>query len=186
MGVTAMDSHRPQHIPEHVGLAELADHIEQTHHVYLRQEMPRIAESLAGLSREFGPKLPWLAQLRDAFDLFQQDMLKHLLMEEQQIMPGCRALEQGLPACDHLGCQRSIRGPLKQMIAEHDTCGALLLRMHELAHGYAPPAADTPPAVAEVLAALSRLEQDTRRHVYKENCLLAVKAEQAETRLARG
>jgi regulator of cell morphogenesis and NO signaling len=180
-----MASQRPEQPADEVGLAELADHIEQTHHAYLRQEMPRIAGSLARLSGEFGPRLPWLVRLRDAFDLFQQDMIKHLVMEEQQIMPGCRALEQGLPACDHLGCQRSIRGPLKQMIAEHDTCGMMLLRMHELAQGYAPRAEPPPPAVVGVLETLARLEQDTRRHIYKENCLLAFKAEQAEASLLR-
>jgi iron-sulfur cluster repair protein YtfE (RIC family) len=69
------------------------------------------------------------------------------------------------------------------MIEQHDQCGMMLQRMAELTNQFAQAGADGPPAITEALSALSSMERDTRQHVYKENCLLAFRAEQAETSL---
>src|SRR5688572_25499828 len=48
-----------------MSLTHLADHIEQTHHAWLKREVPRLAAIAEKVARVHGPRHPALIEVRD-------------------------------------------------------------------------------------------------------------------------
>ncbi len=166
-----------------LSLSALADHIEQTHHVYLREELPRLDVMTEKVARVHGAREPRLTELREAFVALRDELLSHLVKEEQILFPLIRALEAPAVAALHHHCG-SIANPIARMELEHDHAGQALETMHDATDGYAPPAwaCNTYRAMLDGLA---RLEADLHQHVHKENNLLFPQALALETALAR-
>jgi len=162
-----------------MGLAELVDHLEATHHVYLKGVLGRLdglADKVAGVH---GERHPELTDVLTVFRELRADLEPHLMKEERVLFPMIRELAAAaeLPSF-HCG---TLRNPITMMGIEHDRAGELLARLRELTNGYAVP--DDGCASYEALySGLAALEADTHLHVHKENNLLfpaAVEAEQA-------
>jgi len=164
-----------------MGLAELADHIEQTHHAYLREELPRLDAMSRKVAAVHGDGEPRLNALREVFVGFRDELLSHMIKEEQILFPMIRELERAetLPAF-HCG---SVANPIRVMEHEHDGAGDALGRFRELTDGYSPPdwACNTFRALYD---ALRTLEANMHQHVHKENNVLFPKALARETALA--
>jgi regulator of cell morphogenesis and NO signaling len=161
-------------------LAELADHIEHTHHAYLKEELPRLDFIVHKVANRHGDHDPRLAELARTFAKFRADMELHMGKEEHVLFPMCRRLATAtaLPA-SHPG---RIDNPIAVMIAEHDDAGHDLRRMHDLTDGYTPPPTACN-SYRAMLEGLAHLERDTHRHVHKENSVLFPAAIDAERRL---
>lgn len=152
-----------------MSLAELADHIETTHHTYLRSELPRLDPMTEKVASAHGGKDPRLREVRETFRALATELTSHMKKEEQILFPIVRRLEAGESVQEVHG--GSIRDTIRQMEHEHDRAGAALKRLRELTDGYAPPewACNTYRAL---LDALSHLERDLHQHVHKENNVL--------------
>ena len=164
-------------------VTELADHIERTHHAYLKRELPRLEQMTARVADRHGERHPELRKLREVFAAFKPDLEAHMVKEERILFPICRALDRAVDApAFHCG---SVRNPVAVMVAEHDHAGEDLREMRELTGGYVPPegACNTYRAM---LAGLAELEADMHQHVHLENNLLFPRAIAAETRLLAG
>lgn len=162
-----------------LGLAELADHIEQTHHVYLRGALPRLAQLIDRVHKVHGEAEPRLAQVRAAFAGFEQEVSQHMLKEERILFPMIRALElTGAQAAGDFHCG-SIAHPIRQMEYEHDQAGDALATLRTATDGFAPPewACNTYRAM---LAGLAELEADMHQHIHKENNILFPRALELE------
>ncbi len=160
-----------------MGLTELADHIEATHHAYLREELPRLDQITEKVARVHGEKDKRLLQVRDAFCALQDELMSHMLKEERILFPLIRQMEASdEPANFHCG---SIANPIRQMEAEHDSAGDALSLMRSATDAYAPPewACNTYRAM---LDALATLERDMHQHIHKENNVLFPKAMRRE------
>ena len=159
-------------------LTELADHIEQTHHAYLKSELPRLAGLIDRVANVHGATHPELREVRDIFAAFCDELEQHMAKEEQIFFPFCRELESA-SAAPHFHCG-SIENPIRVMISEHDDAGRALADMRRLTHDYAPPegACNTYRAV---LSSLAELEADMHQHVHKENNILFPKAIELES-----
>lgn len=158
-------------------LTDLANHIQTTHHAYLKSELPRIDYLTNRVNNAHGKGHPELAKVRDIFLTFKADLEQHMLKEERILFPLCRELESSTGKPDfHCG---SIANPIAVMIAEHDSAGHDLSIMRELTNGYTPPegACNTYRAM---LSALAELEADMHQHVHKENNILFPKATRFE------
>ena len=163
-----------------MGLAELADHIEQTHHAYLREELPRLDFMTKKVAAVHGEHEPRLHELRTAFEGFRDELLQHMSKEEQVLFPMIRQIEQADgPVRFHCG---SLANPIRMMEHEHDNAGSALERFRELTDGYTPPewACNTFRAMYDALAAL---EPNMHQHVHKENNVLFTKSLDRETEL---
>ena len=178
--LSATDDTRSEIDLAHASLTALADHIESTHHAYLRHELPRLETLARKVAAVHGEERPELVALRDEFLHFKQDMESHALKEERILFPAIRALDQGLANCGPCG---SIQHPIRVMVAEHDDAGSSLARMRQLTDNFTlpPTACDSYRAL---FAGLEELEQDTHRHVHKENEALFPRAiaKEAEAR----
>jgi len=164
-----------------MSLAELADHIEQTHHAYLRLELPRLDFITRKVAAVHGEAEPRLQAIRDTFIAFQEDLLSHMMKEEQILFPMIRQIEQADgPVPFHCG---SLANPIRMMEHEHDNAGDALARFRELTDGFPPPAwaCNTFRAMYDALA---ELEPNMHQHVHKENNVLFPKALDREAALA--
>jgi len=111
-----------------MSLTDLADHIEATHHAYLREELPRLDFMTEKVSRVHGDKDDRLFQMREA------------------------STERKASHCG------SVANPIRQMEHEHDLVGNALAILNESTDGYAPPewACNTYRAMLDSLSQLER------------------------------
>lgn len=159
-------------------LAELADHIEQTHHEYLRQELPRLDTLTEKIARVHGPKSSKLVKLREVFIAFKAELESHMQKEEQILFPICRRLDVERAAFPtHCG---SVQNPIRVMVMEHDNAGHALDQFRELTDNYTAPA-DACNTFIAMFDSFRQLEQDMHQHVHKENNILFPRAVEAES-----
>lgn len=150
-------------------LTSLADHIEQTHHAYLRQELPRLSAMVRKVAMVHGDRYPWMREIDSVFIEFAGELLAHMTKEERIVFPMIRALETGQ------NNDSSLSGPIQAMEAEHDGSGDAMKRMSNLSSGYTPPA-DACNTFRAALDGLAELEADMHQHVHKENNILFPRA----------
>ena len=164
-------------------LTDLADHIEQTHHAYLRDELPRLDFMTDKVFKVHGEHEPRLGDVRRAFVALRDELTAHMMKEEQIFFPMIRQLDARVgPTPFHCG---SVANPIGQMELEHERAGDALAIMRRETDDYQPPdwACNTYRAMLDSLA---RLERDMHQHVHKENNILFPKAIERESRLAAG
>ena len=152
-----------------MGPAELVDHLESTHHVYLKAELPRLNALVDKVAGVHGDRHPELRDIQRTFEELRADLEPHLMKEEQVLFPMVRELAVATTAPTfHCG---TLQNPIRVMLMEHDRAGELLARQRELTSDYGVP--DDGCASYEALfAGLAELEVDTHQHVHKENNLL--------------
>ncbi len=163
-----------------MGLTQLADHIEQTHHAYLRVELPRLDYLTQRVLNAHGQTDPRLGQVREAFLSLQEELFSHMLKEERILFPLVREIETATQLPEfHCG---PLANPIAQMEAEHDNAGGALATMHQATDGYQPPewACNTYRAM---LDGLQVLEADLHQHIHKENNVMFPKALAREAEL---
>jgi regulator of cell morphogenesis and NO signaling len=155
-----------------MSLAALADHIEATHHAYLKEELPIIVEQAERVAIRHADHDPRLAAVAATVREFAGELLQHIQKEERVLFPLVRELETARAAGGHCG---SISNPIRQMESEHESAGDALARLRELTADFTPPddACNTHRAL---LAGLARLEADLHQHVHKENNVLFPRA----------
>ena len=169
--------------PADLTLSELADHIEETHHVYLRRGLPRLGQRVEKVVQVHGDAHPWLADLRLVFSGLVAELEMHMMKEEQILFPMVRELEtaRSLPSF-HCG---SVDHPIAAMEHEHDNAAGALRSLRELSGDFKPPenACNT---FRGLLSGLAELEADLHKHIHKENNILFVRASEVEGRLRAG
>ena len=166
---------------QNASMTDLAYHIEQTHHQYLRAELPRLQMLIRKVAHAHGSRYPWVVQIESIFAGLVEELTSHMLKEERILFPVVRQMEQGgRPAGGDV--QSGIAGPIDVMEHEHDAAGSALERMHELSDGYTPPQGACNTFLA-MLDGLRELEADMHVHVHKENNVLFPRALELERKL---
>ena len=174
------DSGAPEIDATAMSLAALADHIEQTHHTYLKTELPELVEKAERVAAKHGWRDARLADVAATTRKLAEEMFHHMAKEERILFPLVRALEQGAGgASAHCG---SIANPIRQMESEHDSAGGAVAQLREFTNGFAAKPDDCNTHRA-LLAGLAQLEADLHLHVHKENNVLFPRALALEARL---
>lgn len=158
-------------------LSELCDHIEQTHHHYLKSELPRLQQLIAKLVEVHGRNHPELAEVQRAFADLQAELAPHMFKEEHILFPAIRSLEQ--PGASPSFPFGTIANPIRMMEHEHDNAGDALARMRTATEDYAVPP-DACNTYRAMLDGIARLEKDMHQHVHKENNILFPRAIERE------
>lgn len=163
-------------------MGELVDHIVETHHAYLKEELPRLSFLVDKVANVHGGAHPELIELRGVFEALRAELEEHTAKEERMLFPACKELE---------GAEETpkfrfgtVKNPIAAMMREHVDAGDGLSRVRELTREYAVPegACNTYRAMLDGLA---ELECDTHYHVFKENSILFPKAAATEAALAK-
>jgi len=155
----------PENNPASLPPFELIPHIVDTHHGYLRSELPRIHAMAERVAKVHGGHTPTLVEVFQVFCTMAEELNEHMMKEEQILFPAIQALCAGSEAVMPLD------GPVACMLQEHDDAGEALARMRELTNGFTPPpeACNTYRAL---FAGLAELEEDLHRHIRLENAVL--------------
>ena len=157
--------------PDTLSLTALCDHIQQVHHEFLREELPRLDFMTRKVAAVHGDHEPRLLEVRQVFEAFSAAMVAHTREEEELIFPAIRQLESAAEKGE--GARLGVA--IEKLESEHDRAGAALERFAELTDNYTPPdwACNTFRALYDRLA---NLERDTHQHVHKENNVLFPRA----------
>ena len=179
----AFESAAPSNEPDYsrLSLCALADHIEQTHHAYLKSELPRLEFLVNKVAARHGEHRPQLVELAHVFNAFKAELESHMQKEEAVLFPICRQLKRA-EAAQRFHCG-SVQNPIAVMVQEHEDAGEALRRMRELTDDFTPPA-DACNTYRALFASLKELEFDMHRHVHKENSILFPKAAEIEAKFA--
>lgn len=144
-------------------ISELSEHIVGSHHEPARAQMDRIAELLTKVVRAHGERDPSTHVLQQRFATLQADLDQHMRVEEAELFPACRTLEQG-------GAQPSDE-LLEHLYDSHSAAGAALAELRELGNDYDPASAHC--ATHRVLLSeLTAFELDLHQHIHEENNIL--------------
>ncbi|MFV7772364.1 iron-sulfur cluster repair di-iron protein [Shewanella marisflavi] len=153
-------------------LSELLDYIEATHHSFVREKAPLLIEYSQKMVRAHGEHYdeikPFAGWIRALFE----DLMPHLMKEEQILFPAIRAMANGEQVN---GCFGHIGNPINAMEHEHDQASEIIERLRTLTNDFTPPAhACTTWRIC--YATLEEFVADLRQHIHVENNILFPKA----------
>ncbi|MFL6213076.1 MAG: iron-sulfur cluster repair di-iron protein [Blastocatellia bacterium] len=162
-------------------LNDLITHINDTHHVFTREELGRIEPLLAKVSRVYGERRPELPRIEAIFLELKRELLPHLMKEEQVLFPYVRQLELAVAGVTTrpASCFGTVQNPVRLMMMEHDAAGDMLRQLRELSNDFTPPA-DACVSYQTLYRALEELEQDLHQHIHLENNILFPRAIEVE------
>jgi len=158
--------------PAGMTLTQLADHIEQTHHVYVKAELPRLVEMAEKVAHKHAWRDARLPAVAATVVALANEMTSHMQKEEMILFPLVRQIYAGETSGFHCG---SIANPIRVMEAEHESAGNATARLRELTDGFTPDA-EACNTHRTLLASLAEFESDLHRHVHKENNILFPRA----------
>ena len=150
-------------------MADLCDHIEQTHHAFLRSSLPTATSLLAQVIEMHGDDNPELLKVHDHFVIWRDETLEVMANEERSLFPSIRQMES-----EGESWSRDWRGIAKLIRCvgfEHQDIGDALRKSRDASGNYLQPD-DASPAYRELLGLLRRIESDMRHHVHKEEYIL--------------
>lgn len=154
-------------------IAELLDHILQTHHVYVRENAPRLQQLFAKVASKHGENHPELANARDLFDDLAGELTLHLMKEEQILFPYIRRMEESRISGEPLppSCFGTVRNPITMMFSEHDGAGEVLKQIRRETKDLKAPT-DACMSYQTLYRDLIAFEADLHQHIHLENNIL--------------
>lgn len=155
-------------------LPELIDHILDTHHVYMKMQLPTVEARLAKVPSAHGERHgEMLRAVSEVYGPMKAELEGHLAKEEMVLFPLIRALVGGAPAgFSHCG---SVRNPIRVMCMEHDSAGEALVHLRRLTSDYTLPE-DACNTFRALYFELAEMERDLHRHIHLENNILFPRA----------
>jgi regulator of cell morphogenesis and NO signaling len=164
-------------------LSDLADYIVAKHHVYVRQELPRLEQLLAKVASKHAPKHPELNKVQSNFHALSEELTSHLMKEEQILFPYVKELEA---AGDDPGRTRppmfgSVKNPIHMMEIEHDSAGNALRELRNITNNFTAPEEGCFSYKA-LYQGLAEFEADLHQHIHLENNILFPRAIELESR----
>lgn len=156
----------------------LIDHIEQTHHNFVRTKTSEITAYAAKVAKVHGDRHPENIKIYDRFLILSLELLAHLEAEEERVFPLIRKIfairMEGKTVSKKLA--DSLRKELELMVDDHDGAGDVMKELRELSNNFTPP--DDACATYRILYQnLAGFEEDLHKHVHLENNILFKKAE---------
>ena len=157
-----------------VTLTRLADHILETHHVFMKEQLPRLDALLGKVQKAHGARHgDMLQSVRSVFDSLRLEFDPHLAKEEQTLFPAIKSIDAFMSATGprpavHRG---SLAQAIPQMECEHVDFGHRLGELRRLTGGYDLPA-DACPSFAALYDGLKAMEADLHEHIHLENDIL--------------
>lgn len=142
--------------------AVLTDYIEDTHHSYMREVLPEIAELLGTILRVHGRSHTEIFEVYKLFGALKTDLEQHLLKEETMLFPAFTEEEQN---------QGDIQKLSEDIIREHEAAGEILAKLRMVTNDYQIPD-DVCGTFERTYHLLEEMESDLHQHIHLENNIL--------------
>ena len=164
-------------------LADLIAHITGTHHVFVREECPRIEALASKVVGVHGQNHPELLQVQEIFSALAGELSVHLMKEEQVLFPYIFRLEESFVAGEPAppAMFGTVVNPVRMMMQEHDGAGEAVRTLRSITHDYAVPA-DACISYRTLYEALQGFEADLHQHIHLENNILFPRAVAMESK----
>jgi regulator of cell morphogenesis and NO signaling len=155
----------------------LADYIVNTHHTYVRKNLPDIRAYAAKVARVHGGRHPELEPVYQLVEAVNEELTSHMMKEENILFPYIRQLAkaaaQNAPlSAPHFG---SVQSPIRLMEMEHEQVGRNFEEIRTLTGGYTLPE-DACASYSLLYRLLAEFEDDLHLHIHLENNILFPKA----------
>jgi regulator of cell morphogenesis and NO signaling len=158
-------------------LADLIAYIQNTHHVFVRSECPRIQALCAKVVSVHGNTHPELLEVQEKFSQLAEELSMHMMKEEQVLFPHVVRMEEcalaGEPAPPAMF--GTVVNPVRMMMQEHDGAGDALRALRSFTSDYAVPN-DVCISYRTLYEALRGFETDLHQHIHLENNILFPRA----------
>ena len=164
-------------------LADLIGHITSTHHVFVREESPRLEALCAKVVGVHGKNHPELLQVQQVFSALAEELRVHLMKEEQVLFPYVARMEESVLAGEPAppAMFGSVVNPVRMMMQEHDGAGDALRSLRAVTSDYTLPD-DACISYRTLYQALQGFESDLHQHIHLENNILFPRAVAMEAR----
>ena len=155
----------------------LADYIVNTHHSYVRKNLPDIRIYAEKVKKVHGNYHPELIRIHQLVEEVNAELTAHLVKEERVLFPYIKELVaaknhvQPLHAA-HFG---TVQNPINMMEMEHEMVGNNLAEIRELSANYTLPE-DACASYSLLYRMLDEFEEDLHLHIHLENNILFPKA----------
>ncbi len=162
-------------------LTALVEHINNTHHVFVKEEVPRLLQLIAKVVAAHGANHPELLTVQQTFSDLGQELSMHLMKEEQILFPYVAQAERSAKTGEPLppSCFGTVQNPVRMMMMEHDSAGTALKELREATSDYAVPG-DACISYKTLYQALQDFEKDLHQHIHLENNILFPRAIELE------
>lgn len=165
------------------GLDFLADYIVNTHHYYVKKNLPDISAYTQKVLKVHGAQHPELNKIAELVEELNVEMTTHMIKEEKVLFPYIKKLVN--PAANQLdfaGSFGTVLDPINMMEMEHEVVGENMAQIRTLTNNYLLPA-DACTSYSLLYRLLEEFEEDLHLHVHLENNILFPKAIETEKRL---
>jgi len=165
-----------------VPVTALADHILETHHIFMKAQLPRLDALLGKVQKAHEVRHGDMRQkLRRAFDALRNELEPHLMKEEQILFPALKGIDAfvagtGPRPVVHCG---SVAYPIQQMEYEHENAGNALTEMRSITADYHLPE-DACASFTALYDGLKAMAADLHEHIHLENNILFPKSVKQE------
>lgn len=162
----------------------LADYIVNTHHSYVRKNLPDIKAYAEKVMKVHGNHHPELVPIHKLVEEVNAELTAHLVKEEKVLFPYIKELvaaknnTQPLHAA-HFG---TVQAPINMMEMEHELVGKNLAEIRELSQNYLLPE-DACASYSLLYRMLDEFEEDLHLHIHLENNILFPKALEIEKQM---
>ena len=156
-----------------LSLESLSSHIVETHHAYVKRELPRLSMLAQKVVNRHGPTKKELPLIASALAQLADELVSHLAKEETVLFPYIVGLERAIVshASRPQSCFGTVANPIEMMTQEHDAAGALISEIRKLSHDFTTPE-DACPTFHAFYDGLREFEEDLHQHIHLENNIL--------------
>jgi regulator of cell morphogenesis and NO signaling len=164
-------------------LTSMSANIVSIYHAWTREELQTIEPLADKVLSVHGERRPELAEVVTLIAALRDDMLPHMLKEEQVLFPYVMQLEECADArrpapTPFFG---TVKNPVRKMMAEHDRVGELLASLRVVTQDFTPPESACF-SYCELYRRLTEFELRTHEHIHVENNLYFPRAVSLEDR----
>jgi regulator of cell morphogenesis and NO signaling len=148
-------------------LADVISHIQNRHHAFLKQELPRLRQLVSKVAEGHGEDDPRLKDVWSEFEELASDLAAHVEREDKEFYP---AILQGTAT--------NPQQFVAELKAHYESSADRFRKISKLTDGYVP-AEWACNSIRAMFDALSQLEHDTELHFQAEHAGVIGKLEQA-------
>jgi regulator of cell morphogenesis and NO signaling len=162
-------------------LSAIATHICKTYHAWTREELLTLDPLAEKVNGVHGHRRAELAEVITLVRALSDDMLPHMLKEEQVLFPYVDSLERGNAQTPFFG---TVKNPVRMMMLEHDRVGELMARLRVITGGFEAPE-DACFSYRTLYSRLAEFETKTHEHIHLENNLYFPRAVELEEKAGK-
>lgn len=152
----------------------LADYILNTHHTYVRKNLPDLVAYAKKVAEVHGSQHPELHKIKTLVDEVNAELTSHMVTEEEVLFPAVKQLVLAHKNGQKIDT-RELEKNIKSLESEHELVGKNMAEIRVLSKDYTLPS-DSCASYALLFKMLDEFENDLHLHIHLENNILFKKA----------